>query len=468
MNKNDLGIIGLAAMGSNLALNIANHGFNVSVYNRSENKTQDLMGKDTTGHLFPYYSLEDFVNSLNSPRRIILMVKAGAPVDAYIDSLLPLLDEGDLIIDGGNSYFEDTIRREAALAGKKILFMGTGISGGEEGALRGASIMPGGTDDAWKLAEPFLSAASAVVSGKPCVTHIGENGAGHFVKMTHNGIEYADMQLICEAYSILKNLLGMAPEEIADTFCEWNKGELNSYLIEITEKIFRKKDDVSDDYLINRILDCAGQKGTGIWTSIEALKLGVGAPTITEAVYARAMSSSVDERRIFSGIVSKPEAKPLASDKSEFLEGIRRALYLSKICAYAQGFRLLSVASKAYGWKLDMAEISLIWRGGCIIRAQFLNEISDAFIRKPDMDNILEDSYFKTSLTQYLPDLRKIVSTCATNGIPVPCFSSALSYIDTLSSDTLPANLIQAQRDFFGAHTYQRTDKEGIYHTNWQ
>ena len=464
--KKDLGLIGLAVMGQNLVLNFARNGFSVSVYNRSGIKTDEFIKEKATGFdIVPYYSLREFVASLSRPRKIMLMVKAGKAVDDTIEALLPYVEEGDLIIDGGNSYYEDTIRREKYLRDKGILFSGTGVSGGEEGALNGASIMPGGSPEAWALSKPFLTAASAKVSGEPCTVHIGKDGAGHFVKMTHNGIEYADIQLICEAYAIMRDLLGLVPENISKIFAEWNKGDLDSYLIDITTQIFTKNDDKGEGCLVDKILDTAGQKGTGIWTSIAALNLGVCAPTITESVYARVMSAAREKRIKFSSLIDRPAKQDFDAEK--VVASARNALYLAKICAYAQGFELLTAASKEYGWELDLGKVALIWRGGCIIRARFLNLIKEAYDRNSDLENIIEDEYFLSCINKYSDDLRYITSLCNKNGIAIPCFSSALNYIDSLSCSRLPANLLQAQRDFFGAHTYQRTDMEGIFHTEW-
>ena len=467
MKKSNLGLIGLAVMGQNLVLNFASHGFSVSVYNRSAKKTEEFMRGDAKKfEITPCFSLAEFVDSLEKPRKIMLMVQAGAPVDAVIEQLIPLVEKGDLIIDGGNSFYEDTVRREARLKELGIHFSGTGISGGEEGALKGASIMPGGDDEAWEMEKPFLTAAAAIAEGEPCTVHIGPGGAGHFVKMTHNGIEYADIQLINEAYMIMRDLLGLNAQDIHDVFSDWNKGELNSYLIEITENIFTKKDDKGEGYLVDKILDTAGQKGTGIWTSIAALNLGVCAPTVTESVYARVISAARDERLYFSKLIDAPKSNE-SIDREKILSAAKNALYLSKICAYAQGFELLAAASREYDWGLDLGKIALIWRGGCIIRAQFLNRISEAYKRNPELQNIIEDEYFLTSINAHMEDLRYIVSLCANTGVSVPCFSSALSYLDSLRCARLGANLLQAQRDYFGAHTYKRIDMDGVFHTEW-
>lgn len=465
MIKQQVGVIGLAVMGKNLALNIADHGFSVSVFNRTPGKTNELLkeavGKDMVG----LYTMKEFVESLESPRKIILMVKAGDAVDETIKQLLPLIDKGDLIMDGGNSYYQDTIRRSRELESMGYLFLGTGISGGEEGARKGPAIMPGGREEAYRLMEPVLTAISAKVEDEPCSTYIGENGAGHFVKMVHNGIEYADMQLISEAYDILRKVLKLQPEELHNIFNEWNKGELNSYLIDITKDIFLKKDSDTKHYLVDMILDVAGQKGTGKWTGQISLDLGVPSPTITNAVYERYLSALKEERVEASKVLKGPEI----SDTPDLMlvEGIRRALYASKICAYAQGFGMLREASEQYGWKLDLGAIAKIFRGGCIIRAQFLNQISTAYVSNPELVNLMLADYFKEALNNYQQEWREVIKTAISAGVAVPAFSSALAYYDSYRSKELPMNLLQAQRDYFGAHTYQRTDKEGIYHTIW-
>lgn len=469
MKKQQIGVIGLAVMGKNLALNIAEHGFSVSVYNRSEEKTRQLIGESEFDNLVGTYSIEEFVDSLEVPRKIILMVKAGQPVDATIDQLLPYLSKGDVIMDGGNSFYKDTIRRSSSLEEKGIYYLGTGISGGEEGARKGPSIMPGGSKEAYKLVEEILTTISAQVDNEPCCTYIGGNGAGHFVKMVHNGIEYADMQLISEAYSIMKELLNMTPEDLQGVFTEWNAGELNSYLIEITADIFTKKDEKTGNYLVDMILDRAGNKGTGKWTSQVALDIGSPIPSITEAVYSRYLSSMKDQRIEASKKLSGPSKNDfIIEDKKAFIEAIRKALYASKICAYAQGFDLMLTASKEYNWDLDLGEIAKIFRGGCIIRAQFLNTIYDAYNRDKNLSNILLDDYFASVLDKYQGDWRKVISLAVSAGVPVPAFTSAISYYDGYRSSMLPANLLQAQRDYFGAHTYERVDVEGIFHTNWQ
>lgn len=469
MKKQMIGVIGLAVMGKNLALNIADHGYSVSVYNRSKEKTDNLLNEAKGKDLVGTFSLEEFVDSLEKPRKIIIMVKAGKPVDYMISKLLPLIDKGDLLMDGGNSNYLDTMERSKNLEDKGIHFLGTGISGGEEGARFGPAIMPGGSIEAYKMVEKIFKNISAHVGSEPCCTYIGKDGAGHFVKMVHNGIEYADMQLISEAYSILKQTLGLTPPEFHELFKEWNKGELNSYLIEITSDIFTKKDPETGNYLVDMILDLAGHKGTGKWTAQISLDLGVPVPTITTAVYERYISSMKEERVIASRVLAGPDVnKSIPKDKSEeFKESVRRALYVSKICAYAQGFGLMRAASMQYNWGLNLGDIAKIFRGGCIIRAQFLNHIIEAYDFKKDLVNLLLADYFKDIAREYQEDWRTVVNTAISSGIPVPAFSSALAYYDSYRSAELPMNLLQAQRDYFGAHTYMRTDKEGIFHTEW-
>jgi len=469
MTKQTVGLIGLAVMGKNLALNIADHGYSVAVYNRSREKTDSLLDEAKDKNIAGKYSLDEFVSSLEKPRKIILMVKAGKAVDEMIKQLLPLLEPGDLIMDGGNSNYLDTMERCRTLEEKNILYLGTGISGGEEGARKGPAIMPGGSPEAYRLMENILKDISAKVGDEPCCTYIGKDGAGHFVKMVHNGIEYADMQLICESYSILKNILNLTPPQFHEIFTEWNKGELNSYLIDITADIFNKKDPDTGNYLVDMILDVAGQKGTGKWTGQISLELGVPVPTITTAVYERYLSSMKEERVIASKVLYGPDSGSDFSDDEakEFIESVRKALYAGKICAYAQGFGLMRAASMQYDWNLNLGEIAKIFRGGCIIRAQFLNRIKDAYDKKKDLVNLLLADYFKDILTEYQADFRKVVSTAVLSGIPIPALSSALAYYDSYRSAELPMNLLQAQRDYFGAHTYMRRDKEGIFHTEW-
>ena len=417
-----------------------------------------------------FFTLEEFINGLEKPRKIILMVKAGEAVDATIKQLLPLLSKGDLIMDGGNSFYEDTIRRSVEMEGNGIHYLGTGISGGEEGARKGPAIMPGGRIEAYQMLEPVLTAISAKAEGEACSAYIGEGGAGHFVKMVHNGIEYADMQLIAEAYQILKQILGLTPPKLAEIFLSWNQGELNSYLIAITADIFKKEDPESDQYLVDMILDVAGQKGTGKWTGQSSLELGVPAPTITAAVYERSLSTMKEERRNASQLLtgSSIVGKHEKYVEAEMVEKVRRALYASKICAYAQGFSLMKGASLQYGWKLQYKEIAKIFRGGCIIRAQFLNQISHAYENNPELVNLLTEEYFRNSINEYQEAWREVIIAAVSNGISVPAFSSALAYYDSYHTQQLPMNLVQAQRDYFGAHTYERKDREGICHTDWQ
>jgi 6-phosphogluconate dehydrogenase len=467
MAKQQIGVIGLAVMGKNLALNIESRGYSVAVYNRSLEKTDEFLKEAAGKNVVGTYSIEEFVNSLEKPRKILLMVKAGAATDATIEQLKPYLEKGDILIDGGNTYFKDTQRRNKELAELGIHFIGTGVSGGEEGALKGPSIMPGGQKEAHELVRPIFEAIAAKVDGEPCTTYIGPDGAGHYVKMVHNGIEYGDMQLIAESYFLLKHVLGLSAQELHQVFAEWNKGELDSYLIEITADIFTKIDEETGKPLVDVILDKAGQKGTGKWTSQSALDLGVPLPIITESVFARFISALKDERVHASKLLKGPETKPFTGDREAFIESVRKALYMSKICSYAQGFAQMKAASDEYGWDLKYGDIAMIFRGGCIIRAQFLQKIKDAYDRDPQLPNLLLDPYFKEIVESYQSALREIISVAVQFGIPVPCFSAALSYYDSYRMETLPANLIQAQRDYFGAHTYERVDKEGLFHTEW-
>ncbi|SFU26883.1 NADP-dependent phosphogluconate dehydrogenase [Xenorhabdus koppenhoeferi] len=466
MSKQQIGVVGMAVMGRNLALNIESRGYSVSIFNRSSNKTDEVTAENPGKKLVPSYSIEEFVDSLEKPRRILLMVKAGEATDKTIASLTPYLDKGDILIDGGNTYFQDTIRRNRELSAQGFNFIGTGVSGGEEGALKGPSIMPGGQKEAYELVAPILKEIAAQVDGEPCVTYIGADGAGHYVKMVHNGIEYGDMQLIAEAYSLLKNSLNLSNQELAEVFSDWNQGELSSYLIEITSDIFRKQDE-EGKYLVDVILDEAANKGTGKWTSQSALDLGVPVTLITESVFARYISSLKDQRVAASKVLSGPEAQPFNGNKAEFIEKVRRALYLGKIVSYAQGFQQLKAASDEYNWDLNYGEIAKIFRAGCIIRAQFLQKITDAYNEIPAIANLLLAPYFKQIADEYQQALRDVVSYGVQNGIPTPTFSAAISYYDSYRSAVLPANLIQAQRDYFGAHTYKRTDKEGVFHTEW-
>ncbi|WP_153122817.1 NADP-dependent phosphogluconate dehydrogenase [Peribacillus tepidiphilus] len=467
MSKQQIGVIGLAVMGKNLAFNIESRGYSVSVYNRSREKTDEMMQEAQGKNIVPTYSIEEFVNSLEKPRKILLMVKAGAATDATIEALKPHLDKGDILIDGGNTFFVDTQRRNKELSELGIHFIGTGVSGGEEGALKGPSIMPGGQKEAYELVAPIFKDIAAKVNGEACTTYIGPDGAGHYVKMVHNGIEYGDMQLIAESYFLLKNILGLSAEELHEVFAEWNKGELDSYLIEITAEIFKKYDEETGKPMVDVILDKAGQKGTGKWTSQSALDLGVPLPVITESVFARFISAMKDERVAASKVLKGPEVKPYEGDKKGLIESIRKALYMSKIVSYAQGFAQMRAASEEYGWDLKYGEIAMIFRGGCIIRAQFLQKIKDAYDRDPELKNLLLDPYFKEIVESYQTALREVVSLAVMNGIPVPCFAAALAYYDSYRTETLPANLLQAQRDYFGAHTYERVDKEGVFHTEW-
>jgi 6-phosphogluconate dehydrogenase len=467
MSKQQIGVIGLAVMGKNLALNIESRGFTVSVYNRTRTRTEDLLAEQPDKKLVGTYSLEEFVQSLEVPRKILIMVQAGQGTDETIEQLVPLLDKGDILIDGGNSFFQDTVRRNKLLEEHGIRFIGTGVSGGEEGALKGPSIMPGGQESAYRLVEPILTAISAKVGGDACCTYIGPDGAGHYVKMVHNGIEYGDMQLICEAYHLLKDVLGVSAKEFHDIFTEWNQGELNSYLIEITADIFAKNDPETGKPMVDVILDSAGQKGTGKWTSQSALDLGVPLSIITESVFARFISALKEERVAASTQLRGPQAKPFAGDRKQFIESVRKALYASKICSYAQGFAQMRAASEEYNWNLNYGNIAMIFRGGCIIRAQFLHNIKDAYDRDANVKNLLLDPYFKEIVEGYQQAWREVIATAVAAGVPVPAFSTALSYYDSYRTARLPANLLQAQRDYFGAHTFKRVDKEGTFHFQW-
>ncbi|SMO38278.1 NADP-dependent phosphogluconate dehydrogenase [Melghirimyces algeriensis] len=468
MSKQKIGVIGLAVMGKNLALNIESKGYPVSVYNRSPEKTEKFLKEASGKEIQGFYNLEEFVESLEKPRKIILMVKAGGPTDATIQQLKPLLSKGDILIDGGNAWFKDTLNRSQELEREGIRFMGAGISGGEEGALKGPSIMPGGPRDAFEEMKPILTSIAAHVDGDPCTTYIGPDGAGHYVKMVHNGIEYGDMQLISEAYHLMKEVLGLNTDELHQVFQEWNQGELDSYLIEITADIFTKKDEETGKPLVDVILDTAGQKGTGKWTSQSALDLGEPLTLITQSVFSRFLSAMKEERSKASRILTGPDAGKMATEnKTEWIESIRQALYASKICSYAQGFSQMRAASNEYGWNLDYGSIAMIFRGGCIIRARFLQNIKDAYDQEPALSNLLLAPYFRDAVDQYQNAWRKVLALAIHSGIPVPAMSSALAYYDSYRSERLPANLLQAQRDYFGAHTYQRIDKEGTFHTDW-
>ncbi len=467
MTKQQIGVIGLAVMGKNLALNIESRGYTVSVFNRSASKTEELLVEAKGKNLVGTFTMEEFVQSLETPRKILIMVQAGAATDATIEQLIPLLSAGDILIDGGNAHFHDTLRRSKLLEEKGLRFIGTGVSGGEEGALKGPAIMPGGQKDAYELVADIFTSISAKVSGDPCCTYIGPDGAGHYVKMVHNGIEYGDMQLICEAYHLLKDVVGADAAELHQIFAEWNRGELDSYLIEITADIFTKIDDETGKPLVDVILDKAGQKGTGKWTSQSALDLGVPLSIITESVFARCLSAMKNERVTASALYAAPAPSVNVGERGAFIEKIRKALYASKICSYAQGFAQMKAASEEYNWHLNYGEIAMIFRGGCIIRARFLQNIKDAYDRNPALQNLLLDGYFKAIIEEYQQAWRDVVAAAVTNGIPVPAFASALAYFDSYRTATLPANLLQAQRDYFGAHTYQRIDKEGTFHTSW-
>lgn len=467
MEKQQIGVIGLAVMGKNLALNIESKGFTVSVYNRSPQKTEDLLKEAEGKNLKGTFSIEEFVESLETPRKILIMVQAGQATDATIEQLLPHLDQGDIIIDGGNAYFPDTVRRSKELEAKGFRFIGAGVSGGEEGALKGPSIMPGGQKSAYELVQPILTAISAKINEEPCCTYIGPDGAGHYVKMVHNGIEYGDMQLICEAYHLMKDVLGLDAKELHAIFSEWNKGELDSYLIEITADIFSKYDEETGKPMVDVILDTAGQKGTGKWTSQSSLDLGVPLSMITESVFSRFLSAMKEERVAASTILNGPKTESFSGDKAEFIENVRKALFASKIVSYAQGFAQLRVASDEYNWDLQYGELAKIWRGGCIIRSRFLQNITDAYNNNPELKNLLLDPFFKEIIENYQDAWRKVIASAVTLGIPVPGFASALAYYDSYRTANLPANLLQAQRDYFGAHTFKRVDKEGVFHFNW-
>ena len=469
MSKQQIGVVGMAVMGRNLALNIESRGYSVSIFNRSSSKTDEVIALHPDKKLVPTYTVEEFVNSLEKPRRILLMVKAGEATDKTIQSLLPHLDKGDILIDGGNTFFKDTIRRNEMLANSGINFIGTGVSGGEEGALKGPAIMPGGQKDAYDLVAPILEEIAAKADdGAPCVTYVGPNGAGHYVKMVHNGIEYGDMQLIAESYDILRRVGGLTVEETAEVFKSWNTGELDSYLIEITADILTKKDPETGKPMVDVIMDTAGNKGTGKWTSQSALDLGVPLPLITESVFARYISTLKEEREVASKELSPIKVPELSNtEKQALVESVRKGLYFSKIMSYAQGFAQMRVASEEFDWNLNYGEIAKIFRAGCIIRAQFLQKITDAFERDPELKNLLLDKYFLYVTESYQAAVREVVVTAVQAGIPVPTFSSALAYYDSYRSEVLPANLIQAQRDYFGAHTYNRVDKPGVFHFEW-
>jgi len=466
----DMAMIGLAVMGENLVLNMESHGFTVAVYNRTVDKVEAFVrGRGKGKKIVGCKTVAELCAALKRPRKVMMLVKAGKAVDECIEQLLPYLEAGDIIIDGGNSHYPDTIRRTKYVESKGLLFIGTGVSGGEEGALKGPSIMPGGSPAAWPHVKPIFQAVSAKVEGDvPCCDWVGSDGAGHFVKMVHNGIEYGDMQMICEAYSLLKGVLGLSNEELHKVFTQWNEGDLDSYLIQITRDILAEKDPETGKHVVDIILDTAGQKGTGKWTSVAALDYGVAAPTVSEAVFARCMSAMKDERVAAAKVLSGPKAK-FKGDKEAFIEDVRQALYASKICSYAQGFQLMRAAAAEQNWTLNYGSIALMWRGGCIIRARFLGDIKTAFGRNPKLANLLLDKYFKKAIRQSQKAWRRAVARAVKHGIPIPAFMSALAYYDGYRAETLPANLLQAQRDYFGAHTYERIDKPRgqFFHTDW-
>ena len=470
MKKADIGLIGLAVMGENLVMNMESKGFTVAVYNRTVEKVDKFISGRAAGtNIIGCHSLEELRDNLETPRKVFLMVKAGQAVDDFIEKLLTVLSPGDVIIDGGNSHFPDTIRRTAYVESKGLLYVGTGVSGGEEGALRGPSMMPGGSPAAWPLVKPiFQGICAKVADGSPCCDWVGEGGAGHFVKMVHNGIEYGDIQLICECYQIMKDILGMSNEEMHETFAEWNKGDLDSYLIEITRDILAKKDE-DGRYVLDYILDTAGQKGTGKWTAISALDQGVPLTLIGESVFARCLSAQKEERVAASGILEGPKPAKFTGDRKAFLEDLRRALFAAKVVSYAQGYALMRAAAKEYGWNLNYGGIALMWRGGCIIRSVFLGKIKEAFDKDPDIANILLDPYFSGKLAEAQQGWRNVLCTAMLSGVPAPCMTAGLQYYDGYRCQRLPANLLQAQRDFFGAHTYERTDRPRgeFFHTNW-
>lgn len=467
MEKPHVGMVGLAVMGSNLIQNVESRGFPCAVFNRSWDVTAEFMQRVQGRRFVAGKTLEEFVQSMAAPRQIFIMIKAGPAVDAVIDSLIPLLDKGDILIDGGNTYFTDTQRREKRCREAGINFLGVGISGGEEGALKGPSLMPGGPHEAWKIMAPLFDKIAAQVDG-PCTAYIGPDGSGHFVKMVHNGIEYGDMQLIAEAYDILRRTLNCTPEEFAGIFDGWNKGVLSSYLIEITAKVFRRKDDEGTGYLVDKILDAAAQKGTGKWTAQIALDLGVAIPALSAAVDARIVSSMKAERAGAAKAFAPPAVADFTGNRAEFVAAVHDALYCSKIMSYAQGMALIGAASKEYGWNLKLHEIAALWKGGCIIRAKFLDEIRRAYKGDPGLANLILDPAMKAEVERTVPSLRKVVSLAAERGIPTLAFGASLAYFDSYRSADLPQNLTQAQRDFFGAHTYERKDKPGSFHTQWE
>jgi 6-phosphogluconate dehydrogenase len=464
---NTIGVIGLGVMGSNLALNMANKGEQVAVYNYTRDLTDQLVDRSQGQAIHPYFEIQDFVQSLETPRKIFLMVTAGKPIDSVIQSLMPVLEAGDIIMDGGNSHYEDTERRYEELKPKGIGFLGIGISGGEVGALKGPSIMPGGDKEVYEKAAPILTKIAAQVDNSPCCVYIGPKGSGHFVKMVHNGIEYADMQLITEAYTFLKDRLDLSVHEIADIFDTWNQGELNSYLIQITADILRKKDELTGLPLIQVILDKVGQKGTGKWTSVQAINNGIPSSIITESLFARYLSSLKEERLTAESILADPNVNKQPLDKEIWIEYVRQALYMGKVCAYTQGFTQYKMTSELYGWDLPLRDIALIFRGGCIIRAEFLNVISETYQKQPKLANLLLSPYFAAKAKAYQSGLRKVLCEGINSGISFPCLSASLTYYDSYRTGKSNASLLQAQRDYFGAHTYERNDREGIFHTEW-
>jgi 6-phosphogluconate dehydrogenase len=467
-NQCDIGLIGLAVMGENLVLNLESKGFSVAVFNRTTEVTEKFAASRAKGkNIHPTKTIEEFVGALKRPRKAMIMIKAGKPVDQVIGELTPLLEKGDVIIDGGNSLFTDTQRRCKDLESRGIHYVGCGVSGGEEGALKGPSLMPGGSRGSWEIIAPIFRKIAAQVDGEPCCRYMGPDGAGHYVKMVHNGIEYGDMQLICEAYAIMKNVIGMDAPQLAEVFTEWNKGELDSYLIEITSQIFRKIDPDTGKPLVDVILDKAGQKGTGLWTLQSAIQQSVVISTINAAVEARVISSRKDERVASSKILPQPKPRKYEGDRKRLIDAVRNALYASKIVSYAQGMELLGHASQQYNWNLNFGDIATIWRGGCIIRAKFLNRIVEAYQRDPSLHNLLLDSYFTDIIAKTQDNWRVAVCAAIEHGVAVPAFSASLAYFDSYRQVRLPANLLQAQRDFFGAHTYERVDKPGIFHTEW-
>lgn len=469
----NVGVVGLAAMGASLARNLARHGNKVAVFNRHYSRTEKLIAEHgDEGQFFPAKTMEEFVDSLAKPRTAIIMVKAGAPTDAMIDALADLMEPGDIIVDAGNAHFPDTIRREKAISARGLHFVGCGVSGGEEGALLGPSMMPGGTEESWKTLKPIFESIAAKAEGEPCVTHIGENGAGHFVKMVHNGIEYADMQLIAEAYNLLRHVAGLSVAEVAAVFRSWKDSELDSYLIDITTEVLERVDPATGEPFVDVVVDAAGHKGTGVWTTQTALELGVAAPAIAEATFARAVSSSAPQRAAVRETEIEAGEREVTfeseEDRQAFVDAVRQALYGSKIAAYAQGFDEIATASQANGWDVDLGAMARIWRGGCIIRARFLDDITRAYAEEPELASLLTAPVFASALEDALPAWREVVSVSALSGVPAPAFASSLAYVDQLRAPRLPAALIQGQRDFFGSHTYHRVDDpSGVYHVLW-